>query len=154
MPAAPQLSEMDVGEETIVGAGIDLAPWPPPGATIATIVSVTVQNKYPPSGGPFVSLVGYAQVGTIPPTPPFRGTGTANTSVLQQWRGVAVGVASIIFTVIPSVGGTLIVTAYQPGGTAGLMTDEEHETLCWSLVCLVVFLVTVDLIVRHPDWFN
>ncbi len=34
------------------------------------------------------------------------------------------------------------------------MTEEEHETLCWSFVCLVVFLVTVDLIVRHPDWFN
>jgi hypothetical protein len=34
------------------------------------------------------------------------------------------------------------------------MNDEERETLCWSLICLVVFLVACDVITRHPEWFG
>jgi len=34
------------------------------------------------------------------------------------------------------------------------MNDEQRETLEWSLVCLVAFLLGVAAITQHPEWFG
>lgn len=109
MPQGPDISPMDVGE-TITG-GIDFSPWLA-GATINSIVSVVATNYLPASGSPFAALVGSPAIGTIPVSK--GGSGNSNTSVLQQWQGLASGIIRITITVVTSDGQTLIGWVHQP----------------------------------------
>jgi hypothetical protein len=112
IPQGPDFSVMDVGE-TVTGA-IDFAKWLPSGVTIASIVSVTATNSYPGGGSSYVTLSGAAKIGTAPMA--IGGSGVANAAVLQQWLGVAPGVARIAATITTSDGQTLIGWSHQPVG--------------------------------------
>jgi len=113
MPQGRDCSLMDVGE-TVTG-GIDFAPWLASGVTIASIVSVAAVNYFPSGGSAYVTLTGSAQIGTIPTN--LGGSGTTNTSVLQQWTGVAIGTARITIKITTSDGQTLEAWTHQPVDT-------------------------------------
>jgi Concanavalin A-like lectin/glucanases superfamily len=110
MPQGPDFSVMDVGE-TLTGA-IDFAKWLPSGVTIASIISVTATNHYPGGGSSYATVYGLARIGTAPVAA--GGSGIANAAVLQQWQGVAPGVARIEATITTSDGQTLIGWSHQP----------------------------------------
>ena len=113
VPQAPDFSLMNVGE--IVTGGLDFGLWLNPGVTIdPSTLSVSVVNYSPSGGSPYVALEGSAQLGTIPQKR--GGSGIPNASVLQQWHGLAVGIARIVFTVQTSDGEVLIGWSHQPVG--------------------------------------
>lgn len=113
VPQASDFSLMNVGE--VVTGGLDFGLWLNPGVTIEPMtLSVTVMNYSPAGGSSYVSLVGDPQLGTIPQSR--GGSGIKNASVLQQWHGLAVGIARITFTVQTTDGETLIGWAHQSVG--------------------------------------
>lgn len=103
MPQGPDFSPLDVGE-TVLGA-MDFAKWLAPGVSIASVTSFTATN-IPVGGAPCVTPTGPANIGTAPPS--LGGSGSKNTAVLQQWRGMVAGSVLFNCTIVTSDGQTLI----------------------------------------------
>jgi hypothetical protein len=114
MPQVHDFSLMDVGET--VNGWIDFDQWLAPGETIASVISVAVQNYYPSGGAAYVTLTGPAQIGTVPVSE--GGSGVTGAAVLQQWTGANAGTARIQITVLTSAGQTLSPWAHQPVGAS------------------------------------
>lgn len=110
VPQGPDLSVMDVGET--VNGSVDFSKWLPSGTTIASIVSVTVANYYPEGGSNYIELDGVPVIGTVPAS--LGGSGVANAAVLQQWTGLAPGIARVTATILTSDDQTLIGWVHQP----------------------------------------
>jgi hypothetical protein len=102
---------MDVGET--VNGWIDFAQWLDlvAGEVVSSVLSVVATNYSPLGGIAYVTIAGSAAVGTVPIA--IGGSGVTNASVLQQWTGVAPGVARITMTVLTSAGQTLIAWGHQ-----------------------------------------
>jgi hypothetical protein len=109
MPRGRDFSKMDVGE-TVTGA-IDFAAWLPAGVSIASITSFVATNYFPNTGSAFVETQGSPSVGTVPVSE--GGSGVTDVAVLQQWTGLAPGVARLTATITTSDGQTLIGWAHQ-----------------------------------------
>lgn len=112
MPKGPDFSLMDVGELTT--GSMDFARWLEPSVTIASVVSVVASNSFPSGGAAYINLLGAPSIGVVPKIK--GGSGFAGTAVLQQWVGMAVGTALVVFTVLTSDGQTLSGWAHQPVG--------------------------------------
>lgn len=108
LPQGPDFSTMDIGEQP--NNTFDFGPWLPAGVTIASVTSVTI-TAY--SGiDPCVSKVGSNSIVSSP------STGAASAAVLQQFKGLAVGIASLAALIVTSDGQTLNLWANQQVQTA------------------------------------
>lgn len=112
MPQVADFSIMDVDE--IANGWIDFNPWLAPGTSIASISSVTATNYLPSGGSPYVTLVGSAQIGTVPVSE--GGSGVSGAAVLQQWSGASPGASRIDITIITSDGQELNAWGHQVVG--------------------------------------
>jgi hypothetical protein len=105
MPQGRDFSQADAGESPVVT--LDFGDWlSPTGITIASVVSVTATNYFPPGGSAYVSLEGSAQIGTAPTAA--VGSGVTNAAILQQFNALAAGEARITAEFTTSDGQTLI----------------------------------------------
>jgi hypothetical protein len=78
---------------------------------IASIVSVVATNYFPSGGSAYVTLVGSAELGTIPMNR--FGSGITNAAVIQQWTALNPGTVRITITVETSDGQEEIGWAHQ-----------------------------------------
>jgi hypothetical protein len=108
MPQVDDFSAMAVGET--VSGWCDFSNWLDP-SEVLTSAAVSTTNYVPGAGAPIVTTVAAPSIGAVPVA--LGGSGRANASVIQQWRGARVGTARVTFTVKTGAGQTLIAWGHQ-----------------------------------------